>query len=154
MPRPPVYLDDLAAGQRFITATHVLSAEEIVAFASQFDPQPFHLDDEAARQSVFRGLAASGWHTASITMRLLVTSGVAIAGGLVGVHAELRWPAPTRPGDTLHAEVEILAVTPSRSKPDRGTVVLGVETKNQEGTVVQHFRATLVVPRRPGAAAG
>ena len=143
-----LYLEDLKSGQRFKTASHALSEDEIKAFARDFDPQPFHLDGEAARQSVFGGLAASGWHTAAISMRLLVDSGPALAGGMIGASVELSWPRPTRPGDILHVESEIEEVIPSRSKPDRGFITLKSETKNQKGEVVQLQRAKLLVWRR------
>jgi acyl dehydratase len=102
-----LYLDDLPVGQRFTSQRHVVDEAAIKAFASQFDPQPFHLDNDAAKDSLFSGLAASGWHTAAITMRLLVESGLPLAGGLVGAGGELSWPQPTRPGDILQVESEI-----------------------------------------------
>ena len=144
-----LYFDDLRVGDTFKTATHALDADQIKAFAQQFDPQPFHLDDALARQSIFGGLAASGWHTAAITMRLLVTSGPPLAHGILGAGAEVEWKAPTRPGDVLHVESEVLALTPSRSRPDRGVVVLRSRTLNQRGDVVQTLTATLMAPRRP-----
>jgi acyl dehydratase len=144
------YLDDLAVGQRFASGSHALDAAQVKAFARDFDPQPFHLDEEAAASSLFGGLAASGWHTAAVTMRLLVGS-VPLAGGVIGAGGEVAWPRPTRPGDVLTVESEVLEVTPSRSRPDRGTVVLRSETKNQRGEVVQTLTARLVVPRRPRA---
>jgi acyl dehydratase len=142
------YLDDLQVGQRFTSAAHALDAEQITRFAKEFDPQPFHLDDEAAKGTLFAGLAASGWHTAAITMRLLVDGGAPIAGGVVGAGGEIGWPRPTRPGDILQVESEVLEVTPSRSRPDRGMVTLRSETRNQRGEVVQVLTAKLVVPRR------
>jgi acyl dehydratase len=144
-----LYLDDLQVGQRFVSGTHALDEAQIVAFAREFDPQPFHLDDEAAKGTLFAGLAASGWHTAAISMRLLVESGAPIAGGIIGGGGELAWPRPTRPGDVLHVETEILEVMPSRSRPERGMVTLRNETRNQHGEIVQSFTAKLVVPRRP-----
>jgi acyl dehydratase len=149
----PYHLNDLRVGQRFQSGTHVLDEEQIRGFALQFDPQPFHLDDEAARDTLFHGLAASGWHTAAITMRLQVAGGQPIAGGIVARSGELDWPRPTRPGDTLHVESEVVAITPSRSRPDRGTVVVQSETKNQKGEIVQTATMTLVVPRRAQAEA-
>ncbi|HEY2254456.1 MAG TPA: MaoC family dehydratase [Variovorax sp.] len=143
-----LYLDDLAPGQRFVSGEHQLDAAQIVAFATQFDPQPFHLDEEAARGTFFQGLAASGWHTAAITMRLLVTSGIPLADGIIGSGGELSWPLPTRPGDRLHVESEVLEVIPSRSKPDRGMVQMRCETLNQNGQVVQRFSPKLVVLRK------
>jgi len=150
----PLYLEDVQVGLRFTTGTHRVDEAQIIAFASAFDPQPFHLDAEAAHGSVFRGLAASGWHTAAITMRLLVTEGAPIAGGIVGAGGEIAWPWPTRPGDVLRVAGEVLEVTPSRSRPDRGTVSLRSETLNQDDEVVQVLTATLMVPRRPGAGCG
>ena len=144
-----LYLEDLKVGQRFTSARHALDKEQIKAFAAQFDPQPFHLDDLAARSSLFGGLVASGWHTAAITMRLLVEGGAPIAGGVVGVGGEISWPRPTRPGDILQVEGEILGITPSRSRPDRGMVTLRCETRNQRGDAVQLLTANLVVARRP-----
>src|SRR5260370_21955786 len=119
-----LYLEDLAVGRRFTSATHAIDAAQIKAFAGQFDPQPFHLDEEAAKGTMFGGLVASGWHTAAITMRLLVESGLPIAGGLVGMGGEMSWPRPTRPGDVLSVVSEVGEVTPSRSRPDRGVVRL------------------------------
>jgi acyl dehydratase len=143
-----LYLDDLHVGQRFTSATHKIDEAQIKAFAAQFDPQPFHTDEKAAEGTVFNGLAASGWHTAAITMRLNVESGPPLAGGIVGAGGELSWPAPTRPGDVLQVESEVVEITPSRSRPDRGTIVLLSRTMNQRGEVVQILKARLVVPRR------
>jgi acyl dehydratase len=143
-----LYLDDLHVGQRFTSATYAIDEAQIKTFAAQFDPQPFHMDEEAAERTFFKGLAASGWHTAAITMRLNVESGPPLAGGIVGAGGELSWPAPTRPGDVLHVESEVLEITPSRSRPDRGTIVLLSRTMNQGGEVVQILKARLVVPRR------
>lgn len=147
-PNATLYLEDLAVGDRFASAEHAMDEQQIKAFAAQFDPQPFHLDDEAAKGSLFGGLAASGWHTAAITMRLLVTSGVPLAGGVIGAGGEINWPKPTRPGDVLHVESEILEITPSRSRPDRGIVTVRNETRNQHGEVLQLFVAKMVVSRR------
>lgn len=150
--RQPLYLEDLQVGQRFVTGTHLLDEEQIKAFARQFDPQPFHLDAEAARATLFEGLAASGWHTAAITMRLLVESGAPLAGGLIGAGAEVTWPRPTRPGALLQVHSEILEVRPSRSQPNRGIATIRSETRNQAGEVLQILVAKLVVPRRTPAA--
>ena len=147
-PRERLYLDDLRVGQRFTSATHALTAEQIVAFASEFDPQPFHMDPEAAKDGFFGELVASGWHTAAITMRLQVESGLPIAGGIVGAGGELSWPAPTRPGDVLHVESEVIEIKPSRSRPERGMITVRSETRNQRGDVVQKLMVKLVVPRR------
>ena len=143
----PLYLEDLRVGQRFVSGTHRLDEEQVRAFAGQFDPQPFHLDTEAAKATLFEGLVASGWHTAAITMRLLVESGLTIAGGIVGAGAEITWPGPTRPGDTLQVESEVLELRPSRSRPDRGIATIRSETRNQRGDTVQVLVAKLVVPR-------
>lgn len=142
------YLDDLTVGQRFVSPSHTLDDGQIKAFAGQFDPQPFHLDDDAARGTLFGGLAASGWHTAAITMKLLVGGGAPIAGGIIGAGGEIKWPSPTRPGDVLHVESEVIEIVPSRSRPDRGMVTMRSRTMNQAGQVVQEFTAKLVVPRR------
>ena len=149
-----LYLDDLHVGQRFTSATHVIDSEEIKAFARQFDPQPFHLDEEAAKGSVFGGLVASGWHTAAISMRLQVESGLPIAGGMIGIGGEMSWPRPTRPGDVLCVVSEIKEVTPSRSRPDRGVVRVRSETRNQRDEVVQILDAKLFAPLRATTAPG
>lgn len=146
------YLEDLEVGQRFGSPSYPLEAAQIQAFADAFDPQPFHLDDGAAQATLFGGLAASGWHTAAITMRLLVEGGAPIAGGIIGAGAEIAWPRPTRPGDVLSVESEVLEITPSRSKPDRGIVTIRSETRNQRGETVQVLTSRLVVPRRTAAA--
>lgn len=147
----PLYFEDLHPGQRFVTPSHSVDAAQIKAFARQFDPQPFHLDEEAARASIFGELVASGWHTAAITMRLIVTGGPRLAGGAIGLGGEIRWPRPVRPGDVLHLEGEVIDVTPSRSKPDRGTIAIRYETKTEAGAVVQIFVARVIVPRRSAA---
>ena len=143
-----LYLDDLQVGQRFTSKTHRVDEAQIKAFASQFDPQPFHLDENAAKDSLFSGLVASGWHTAAMTMRLLVETGLPLAGGLIGAGGELSWPRPTRPGDILRVESEVQEIIPSRSRPDRGVVALRMVTRNQRDEEVQIFVAKLVVPRR------
>jgi acyl dehydratase len=145
----PLFLEDLHAGQRFTSGTHTVDEDEVAEFARRFDPQPFHLDAAAARESVFGGLVASGWHTAAMTMRLQVDGGLPIAGGIVGIGAEIGWTSPTRPGDILHVESEVLEVRPSRSLPDRGIVSVRSETRTQDGRTVQTLTVTLVVPRRP-----
>ena len=145
-----LYLDDLHVGQRFSSATHTLDETEVKEFATKFDPQPFHTDPRAAERMFFKGLVASGWHTAALTMRLNVES-VPLAGGIVGAGGEVSWPAPIRPGDTLHVESEVVEIARSRSRPDRGTIVLVSRTINQRGEVVQILKAKLVVPRRIAA---
>lgn len=147
-----LYLDDLQVGQRFTSGTHVIDEEQIKAFAEQFDPQPFHLDAEAAKDSLFGRLVASGWHTAAISMRLMVRSGLPIAGGIIGVSGEIAWPKPTRPGAVLHVESEILELRPSQSRPDRGVATVRNETRNEHGETVQVFIAKVIVPRRTSAA--
>jgi acyl dehydratase len=143
-----LYLEDLHVGQRFVTPSHLVEAEQIKEFARQFDPQPFHLDERAARASIFGELVASGWHTAAMTMRLIVTGGPRLAGGAIGVGGEIAWPRPVRPGDVLHLEGEVIDVAPSRSNPDRGTVTIRYETKTADGNVVQVFTGKVIVPRR------
>jgi acyl dehydratase len=143
------YLDDLQPGDRFASGEHPLDEAQILSFAKEFDPQPFHLDHEAAKATLFGGLAASGWHTAALTMRLLVGGGLPLAGGTIGAGGEISWPKPTRPGDVLHVETEVVSVTPSRSRPDRGMVVVRSETRNQHGDVLQQSVYKLVVPRKP-----
>jgi acyl dehydratase len=144
------YLEDFAPGQKYGGRTRLaVSAERIKSFAAEFDPQPFHLDDAAARGSIFRGLAASGWHTAAMTMRLLVESELQPAGGIVGAgFDEFRWPAPVRPGDQLRVEIEVLEVRPSKSRPDIGVVKIRTTTLNQKGEAVQVNVGNLMVPRR------
>ena len=144
----PRYLDDLKAGDRFTSPGHLLDEAQIKAFALQFDPQPFHLDHEAAKSTLFGGLAASGWHTAAITMRLLVGGGLPLAGGIIGASGEIAWPKPTRPGDVLRVESEVISVTPSRSKPDRGMALVRIETRNQKGDVLQLFSINVIVNRK------
>jgi len=143
-----LFLDDLYVGQRFSSRSHTIDEAQIKAFAAQFDPQPFHLDEEAAKATLFGGLAASGWHTAAITMKLLVDSGLPLAAGIIGSGGELTWPRPTRPGDTLTVFSEVEEVTPSRLRPDLGMVRVRSETKNQNGEVVQVLIAKLVVSKR------
>jgi len=142
-----LFLEDLRVGQRFTSGTHTLDEAEITGFAAQFDPQPFHLDDTAAKTSLFGGLAASGWHTAAITMRLNVESGLPFSGGIIGAGAEITWPKPTRPGDVLRVVSELVEIRPSRSRPDRGMVTVRSETLNQRDEVLQILVAKLVVPR-------
>jgi acyl dehydratase len=151
--RAPMYLEDFTVGMVFAGGARQVTTEEIKAFAREYDPQPFHTDEAAARDTFFEGLAASGWHTAAITMRLLTEYGPPVAGGLIGGATEISWPQPTRPGDVLRIAAEILEVKPSRSRPERGMVVMRNETRNQRGEVVQILTAKMVVPRRnPGTA--
>jgi len=148
-----LYLEDLQVGQRFVSGEYRMDEAHIKSFAAEFDPQPFHLDDAAARQSVFGGLAASGWHTAAATMSLLVTGGLPLANGTVGLGGEIAWPKPTRPGDTLHVESEILEIIPSRSKPNQAIVKVRSTTSNQEGVTLQVFTSKILVFKRPAAQA-
>jgi acyl dehydratase len=143
-----LYLDDLQVGQRFTSGTYVIEEAQIKAFAAEFDPQPFHLDERAAQASIFKGLAASGWHTAATAMRLLVAGGLPFAHGIVGLGGEIAWPRPTRPDDILHVESEIVEITPSRSKPHQGIVTVRVTMFNQNGEAVYLLTARLLVLRR------
>lgn len=151
--RRVLYLDDLAVGQKFATSSVILSLEGCKAFAAEFDPQPFHVDEAAARASVFGRLAASGWYTASLSMRLLVQGELTIAGGLIGLGGEVSWPRPTYPADTLRVETEVLSIRISESKPDRGIVTARNVTLNQHGEPVQVMVVKMLVPRRPAAGA-
>lgn len=144
-----LYFDDLTLGLKMSSGSLTLDAAAIKRFATEFDPQPFHLDEEAAKSSLFQGLAASGWHTAALTMKLLVGDGAPFAGGIIGAGGELAWPKPTRPGDTLTVHTEVIELTPSRSRPDRGMAKIRIETRNQNGETVQIFTVSIVVPKRP-----
>jgi acyl dehydratase len=144
------YLEEFSPGQKFGSGKLRVERERIKSFAAEFDPQPFHLDEEAAGNSVFKGLAASGWHTAALTMRLLVESELKPAGGIVGAgFEEFRWPRPVRPGDELHLESEVLEVRASKSRPDQGVIKVRTTTMNQNAEPVQVFVGSLIVPRRP-----
>ena len=144
------YLEDFAIAQTFGSGRLRVDEERIKSFAAEFDPQPFHLDDVAAHDSLFRGLAASGWHTAALTMRLLVESDVKPAGGIVAAgFDELRWPRPVRAGDELHTESEVLEVRTSKSRPQQGLLKLRTTTLNQNGEAVQVWVGNLVVKCRP-----
>ena len=138
------YLDELAVGQCFTAGPLVVSAAEIKRFAREFDPQPFHLDEEAARSTLFQGLVASGWQTAALTMRMLTEGGMPIATGVIGLGGEMSWPLPVRPGDELRVTSEVVAIAPSRSKPDRGIVTIRTVTTNQNGETVQVLTAKLI----------
>ena len=146
---PVIWLEDFAPGQKYVSATLRVDTAEIKAFAAQFDPQPFHLDESAARSSFFGGLAASGWHTAALTMRLLVGSDFRPAGGIIGSRAEeLKWPRAVRPGDELHVEAEVLEVRTSASRPDHGFIKCRTTTLNQNGEPVQVLVMNLLVRRK------
>ena len=142
-----LYLEDLHVGQRFASKPHLLDADQIKRFAAEFDPQPFHLDEEAAKGSIFNGLAASGWHTAALTMRMLVDS-MPLADGLIGAELELAWPKPTRPGMTLQVFSEIVDIKPSRSKPNMAIVTVRNETRDQDGEILQVFTVKMPVFKR------
>lgn len=144
----PLYLESFSIGDVFTSASQVIELEQIKAFAQAFDPQPFHLDEAAAQSTLFGGLAASGWHTAALSMRLLVDS-LPVGNGLIGAGTDLRWPTPTRPGDRLQVRSEVMEIIPSRSKPDRGIVVVQCDTLNQHGDCVQRAISKLLVFRRP-----
>ena len=143
-----LYLDDLAVGQRFKTGTVVVGVEAIKEFAARFDPQPFHLDEATAKDSIFGELVASGWHTAALVMRLLVEGDMQVAGGLIGLGGDITWPRPTKPGDVLHVESEVLEVKPSRSRPDSGIVKVRNTALNQDGEAVEIFTVNMLVPRK------
>jgi acyl dehydratase len=145
------YLEDLNVGDRFGSDTIEVTEKNIIAFAREFDPQAFHLDNRAAEQSIFKGLSASGWHTAAMSMKLFITGELKLAGGSIGLGVdELRWPQAVRPGDVLRLETEILDVRTSKSKPDRGIIRIQNVTTNQRDEVVQTFMAFVMVSRRPG----
>lgn len=145
-------LEDLKPGQVFRSQSHTFDASEIKTFASQFDPQLFHLDEEGAKATFFGELVASGWHVAAIAMRLIVAS-TPIEGGLVGAGAEIRWLRPTMPGDTLQVDNEVLEVKSSRSRTDRGTVTIRSTARNQKGRSVMVMISSLVVPTRAAVVA-
>ena len=144
-----LYLEDLHVGQQFTSGSYLMEKDRIKEFAAEFDPQPFHLDESAAGESIFRGLAASGWHTAAVTMRLLVSDGLPLANGIIGLGGEIAWPRPTRPGDTLRVESEIVDISPSRSKPNQAIVTVRSTTFNQNREPVYLFTAKVLVFRRP-----
>ena len=146
-----LYLEDLHVGQQFTSGLYHMDEGGIKAFAAEFDPQPFHLDEAAAQTSIFRGLSASGWHTAAVAMHLLVTGGLPLANGIIGLGGELAWSKPTRPGDTLRVESEILEILPSRSKPNQCVVKVRSVTLNQHGEPVYVFTAKVLVFKRPSA---
>src|SRR5712692_1868700 len=142
------YFEDLKAGDRFKSGTYKVTEEQIVSFAREFDPQPFHLDSVVARQTMFKGLIASGWHSAAITMRLFVQT-LNFAEGAIGLGVdELRWPNAVRPGDVLQVETEIVDLRESRSKPTHGVVRLRNVTTNQRGEIVQTMMASALASRR------
>jgi acyl dehydratase len=144
-------LEDFAVGQQFSSGRLLIDGERTHAFAAEFDPQPFHLDEAAARESFFGELTASGWYTAAISMRLLLDTGLNPAGGYIGAGAEgFRWPRPVRPGDELRVECEVIDVRASTSRPDRGLINVRMTTLNQDDEAALTFIANLVVQRRQG----
>ena len=144
-----LWLEDVHVGDTFRTDVYHLTTDAIIEFASAWDPQPFHLDEESAHDTFFKGLAASGWQTAAITMRLLVTTGLPLATGIIGASIELAWPTPTRPGDQLHVELEVTDVRVSKSDPSRGFITAAHETLNQHGHVRQRTTARLLAFTKP-----
>jgi acyl dehydratase len=143
------YLEDFAVGQMFGSGRLRIDGERALAFAAEFDPQPFHLDEAVARRSIFGGMTASGWHTAAVTMRLLVETEFKPAGGIIGAgFDECRWTRPVRPGDELRIECEVIEVRPSRSRPQQGMIKLRITTMNQNDDPVLVQVANLVVPRQ------
>ena len=150
-----LYLEDLTPGRRFTAGPVTITEAEIIAFASRYDPQPFHTDPAAAAaHPLFQGLAASGWHTAALTMPMVVQAMGHVAGGIIGGGGDLQWPKPVRPGDSLSVEIEVLEATPSRSRPERGSALMRNRTLNQHGEEVQVFTVRIVVPRRPVSGGG
>ncbi len=144
-----LWLDDIGVGDRFTTDVYELTADAIIAFATDWDPQPFHLGEHTAQGTFFKGLAASGWQTAAITMRLLVTTGLPLATGIIGASIDLTWPTPTRPGDRLHVELEVTDVRRSTSDPGRGFITTAYDTLNQHGEIRQHAAGRLLAFTKP-----
>lgn len=147
MPTKLLYLEDLSVGMTFAAGPVKIGESDIVAFAKEYDPQPFHTDPEAAKNTVFKGLAASGWHTMALTMRMIVDS-AKLAGGIIGFGGEISWPGPVRPGDELSIECEVMAIAPSRSKPTQAVATLRTVTKNQRGETVQVLTSKNLVFKR------
>ncbi|PWC33155.1 MaoC family dehydratase [Azospirillum sp. TSO35-2] len=146
------YFDDVSVGDRFQGGPLEVSEAEIIAYAERFDPQPFHLDPQAAKDTLFRGLAASGWHTAGMTMRMIVGSNAELAGGYVGMGVDsIAWPKPTRPGDVLRIEMEVLDARRSAKRPDQGVLRVKTTTLDQADEVVQVMVANLLAPARPAS---
>jgi len=139
-----LFLDDLHVGQKFAAGPVSVTADDIIRFAGEYDPQPFHLDPEAAKKTIFKGLVASGWHIAALTMRMLTNGGFPISTGIVGVGGEIAWPHPVRPGDELRVESEVVDIKPSRSQSNRAVVTMCSQTRNQNGETVQVLTAKLI----------
>jgi acyl dehydratase len=143
-----LYFEDMPVGRRFVSRTLMVEKDAVLAFATQFDPQPFHIDEAAARNTLFQRLAASGWHTAAMTMRLIVET-LPVAGGVIGAGLDaLRWPKPVYPGDTLHVEIEVVEARLSRSNPSGGWVKLQITTRNQAGDAVQVAMPNIMASKR------
>jgi acyl dehydratase len=149
-----LWLEDIHVGDRFRTDVYDLTADAIIDFAAEWDPQPFHLGEETAQDTFFKGLAASGWQTAAITMRLLVTTGLPLATGIIGANIDLAWPTPTRAGDQLHVELEVTDVRGSKSDPSRGFITTRRDTLNQHGDVRQRTTARLLAFAKPQSPVG
>jgi acyl dehydratase len=139
-----LWLEDIEVGTKFRTDEYEVTRDAVIEFARKYDPQPFHLSESTAEGTFFKGLAASGWHTAAITMQLVVTSGIPIATGIIGASVDLTWPSPARPGDILRVELDVIDVRPSKSNPTRGFVTVVYDTVNQQGDVRQHTTAKLL----------
>ena len=148
-----LWIEDIEVGSAFRTGEYGVTREDVIDFARKYDPQPFHLSETAADRTFFEGLAASGWHTAAITMRLVVTSGPPIATGIIGASVDLTWPSPTRVGDVLHVELSVADVGSSRTNPSRGFITVIYDTVNQHGDVRQHTTAKLLAFTRSGGRA-
>ncbi|MBN8647283.1 MAG: MaoC family dehydratase [Caulobacterales bacterium] len=142
------YFEDFVIGQEFLSSTYELTKEEIIEFAKKFDPQIFHTDEESAKQTFFGGLAASGWHTASISMKLQVESEMKVAGGMIGAGVEVSWPMPTRAGHILQVTSKVIDIKPINSRPSHGFVTMQSETKNQFGEILQKQVAKLFVAKK------
>jgi len=143
------YFDDLKVGDRFISEPLEVKGKEVIEFAHEFDPQRFHLNRKSAKRKIFKGLIASGWHTAALSMQLCLASDFRPAGGILGTGGELIWSKPVRPGDALRVEIEVIETRSSRSRPEQGVVKVRITTLNQHGETVQTFSPTLLVDRRP-----
>ncbi|MDQ2868243.1 MAG: MaoC family dehydratase [Verrucomicrobiota bacterium] len=141
--------EDFPAGTRLVSSAYPITADAIIAFAREFDPQPFHLDEKIAEQSLFQGLAASGWHTAAVSMRAFIDTMQVKKEGIIGLGVdELKWPTAVRPGDELRLEIEILSARISKSKPGYGIIRIRNVTKNQRDEIVQTFSANALLPAR------
>ena len=147
------YFEDLKVGDKFPTAEYEMTTDEIIGFGRQYDPQAFHVDAEAAKATLFGQLVASGWHTAAVSMRLMVQGEMELDGGVIGQAMEsMRWPRPVLPGDRLRVVSEVVELRPAPARADRGLLVLRCRTYNQHGKVVQDMTATLLIARRPSSA--